>query len=444
MTSKLTSVDYRLENQHLLDTCQYIFTQHLIGEIYGEFDREEIVKYSNVFFYPSVTFTGYHPDAVYIDDGKIKSSIGDYHSAIIVLCYLLGFSQQEAIMLFNPKIYEQIGYSNYFSSELERIENVFKKFEISDCADVLESFSLRKMMHTPNHPKLEVLEMVAKKMLSNAGISFEDFEVSEYLVDNFKSSTIFPIYPGLLNVPKFKTSYTFKAQEDGKKNNAKQFYNLKDFAKASYDLYSNIDAEHLTNPRFTEEYLEFVKHTFDVYLKHDTNKMIHPYKGKPDYYFWKKSISRVARDEVDPVVSHDINIGFSDKIATAGSCFAQHIAKALSKSGYNYFVSENAPAHLTEQEAIASNYGTFSARYGNLYTTKQLLQIFERAFGNYAPDVESWIRPDGKFVDPFRPQIQDNGFDSLSQMLDSQIEHLEAVKNMFLEADIFYIYSWID
>ena len=68
-----------------------------------------------------------------------------------------------------------------------------------------------------------------------------------------------------------------------------------------------------------------------------------------------------------------------DRIATAGSCFAQHISRSLSGAGFRYLVTEPAPEGMDAAAAAAANYGTYSARYGNIYTARQLKQLLERA-----------------------------------------------------------------
>ncbi|EFG9941253.1 GSCFA domain-containing protein, partial [Escherichia coli] len=50
-----------------------------------------------------------------------------------------------------------------------------------------------------------------------------------------------------------------------------------------------------------------------------------PYNGLPDHCFWSRS-HRAPMNEVDPVVKGGFALTPDMKIATAGSCFAQHIA----------------------------------------------------------------------------------------------------------------------
>lgn len=161
---------------------------------------------------------------------------------------------------------------------------------------------------------------------------------------------------------------------------------------------------------------------------------MNPYSKNPDYTFWKRAVVAPGRDAVDPVTKVPFVLSTTDKVATAGSCFAQHIARTLVKRGFNYFVVENKP----HKESLPNeNYGTFTARFGNLYTVRQLLQLFDRAYSVFKPKVGVWKRADGKFVDPFRPQIQNEGYESQEELLEDQKTHLKAVRTMFEECDVF-------
>jgi hypothetical protein len=163
----------------------------------------------------------------------------------------------------------------------------------------------------------------------------------------------------------------------------------------------------------------------------------HPYKHFPDKAFWRRSVAAPAPEAVDPVGVFDLRIGPDTKVATAGSCFAQHIARHLRKSGFNYYVAE--PGHPILPRAIRDkhNYGVFSARYGNIYTARQLLQLFRRAYGAFSPVEDAWIGADGVVRDPFRPTVQPGGFVSVAEMHADRRQHLAAVRAMFETLDVF-------
>lgn len=161
--------------------------------------------------------------------------------------------------------------------------------------------------------------------------------------------------------------------------------------------------------------------------------MSNPYKNLPDFCYWSKVMSAPAPGLIDPVVKAKI-ITPEQKVATMGSCFAQHLAKHISKSGLNYYISEPAPENLDPQIALQRNYGVFSARFGNVYTVKQALQLFDRAFGTFVPEDSVWKRG-GIFVDAFRPTIEPDGFRDIEALENDRVNHFNCIRDMFVKSD---------
>jgi hypothetical protein len=100
-------------------------------------------------------------------------------------------------------------------------------------------------------------------------------------------------------------------------------------------------------------------------------------------------------------------------------------------------VTEQPHPVLTEELAHKYNYGAFSARYGNIYTARQLRQLFERAFSNFEPVDSIWRLPDGKFIDALRPQITPGGYDDVEEMLTDRRYHLDQVRKLLTECEVF-------
>ena len=162
-----------------------------------------------------------------------------------------------------------------------------------------------------------------------------------------------------------------------------------------------------------------------------------PYYSVPREARWGKVVAGHAPQDIDPHVNSRLHIGRTDKIASAGSCFAQRISEALQSSGYTYFVTEEGPPFLSAERKRELGYRVYSARYGNIYTVLQLLQLFRRAFGRFAPEEPVWQLADGKYVDPFRPSVQPGGFQSEEECLADRSSHLASVRRMFEEVDVF-------
>jgi hypothetical protein len=163
----------------------------------------------------------------------------------------------------------------------------------------------------------------------------------------------------------------------------------------------------------------------------------HPYRALPDKAFWRRSVAVPDYSEVDPVGEFRLRIRPQTRVATAGSCFAQHIARHLKKSGFNYYVAETGHPILPQAVRDNHNYGVFSARYGNLYTARQLVQLIKRAYGKFSPSEGAWVEGDGRVLDPFRPTVQPGGYVSVDEMLWDRKQHLACVRRMFETLDVF-------
>ena len=63
--------------------------------------------------------------------------------------------------------------------------------------------------------------------------------------------------------------------------------------------------------------------------------------------------------------------------------------------GLRSMLPEKAHPVLPATIAARYGYGVFSARYGNIYTTRQLRQLAERALGGAAPVEDAWEGENG-------------------------------------------------
>lgn len=161
--------------------------------------------------------------------------------------------------------------------------------------------------------------------------------------------------------------------------------------------------------------------------------MTHPYVDLPDHRHWHRAMTATAPGHINPVVSAPL-IRREQAIASLGSCFAQRLARRIQARGFAYLITEPAPAGMTGEQARHKGYGVYSARYGNVYTARQALQLFERAFGHFQPQESVWQRGD-RFVDPYRPVVDSDGFATIDALLRDREHHLSCVRSMFQEAD---------
>jgi hypothetical protein len=164
--------------------------------------------------------------------------------------------------------------------------------------------------------------------------------------------------------------------------------------------------------------------------------MTHPYRDLPDHAFWRRAVAGPAMGDVDPVTAVPFRIQPTDRIATAGSCFAQHIARTLREAGLAPLVTETAHPMAPPELATRYGYGIYTARTGNIYTARQLLQLFDRAHGEFLPREDVW-EVEGGFVDPFRPQIAPEPFLTRAELKADRQQHFAAVRRAFRELTVF-------
>lgn len=157
--------------------------------------------------------------------------------------------------------------------------------------------------------------------------------------------------------------------------------------------------------------------------------MPHPYTDLPDTAFWSRTVGAGGFDmNAVPSVTAGFTIAPTDRVVSAGSCFAQHLARQLPTRGFRYLVTETGPEDRL--------FGVYPARFGNVYTVRQLLQLFERAYGLFEPKDEAWRWGD-VWVDPFRPNVEPAGFATMQALQADRRSHLAAVRRMFEQCDVF-------
>jgi hypothetical protein len=162
-----------------------------------------------------------------------------------------------------------------------------------------------------------------------------------------------------------------------------------------------------------------------------------PYRDLPNSSLWADAVSDVPLDQIDPHLSgEEFQITRETRIGTAGSCFAQNITRALIANGLQYHITEPPPEWFSPQDRADYGYEVFSARFGNIYTPLQLLQLFERAFGSFQPQDQIWKSPDDRWFDLLRPRIQPHGFASRQELLIDLDHHLAAVRRLFETVDV--------
>ncbi|MBN9886258.1 GSCFA domain-containing protein [Salipiger abyssi] len=160
-----------------------------------------------------------------------------------------------------------------------------------------------------------------------------------------------------------------------------------------------------------------------------------PYSDLPPSAFWK--LCRQTDDfRLSDLYQPKFALTPGMRIATAGSCFAQNIGRYVRASELELVDTEPAPARMPAETVQRFGYGLFSARYGNVYTARQLRQLLEDAVADRLHDCALWQR-DGRFYDGLRPNTEPEGLGSEAELRAHRRDHLRRVRAIFDEADVF-------
>lgn len=173
---------------------------------------------------------------------------------------------------------------------------------------------------------------------------------------------------------------------------------------------------------------------------YDTVVDLSPYDARPVESFWRTAVAERASLS-DGLYRPRFPLTGDTRIAIAGDCFAQELARELRSSAATVLDCEPPPPGLPDSVATKFGYRLFSARYGNLYFARQLRQLIDEAYGRRTPQDYVWQRGD-RYFDALRPSVEPDGLSSPDEVVAHRRRHLVAVREMFASTDVFvYVFS---
>jgi hypothetical protein len=176
--------------------------------------------------------------------------------------------------------------------------------------------------------------------------------------------------------------------------------------------------------------------------------MAHPYSDLSARAFWRSGVAQADKAVLADLYRPSFEITHDTAVATAGSCFAQHIGTSLRRAGCTVLDAEPVPPEVVSHVAQRYGYGLFSGRYGNIYTSRQMLQLLQDAATGTVDACFAWEK-DGRFFDAFRPTVEPDGLASVDEVLLHREYHLERTAQMLRQADVFVFTlglteTWVD
>lgn len=186
---------------------------------------------------PAIVFPAFHPDIVYAHrtDGRLLRGLTDYHSAIALWGWRHGLDAAGIAGLFTADVMRALTYDVYWAPS---VANMRADFERSDLE--FEEFWLRvkrrgAFMHSVNHPRADVLALLAKAVSIRLGASHDvwDEPIEAYLFDHL-ARIVWPIYPAVAQALAVPGSYRWRLDDQ-------HWPDLRSWLPAQLETYEGID-----------------------------------------------------------------------------------------------------------------------------------------------------------------------------------------------------------
>lgn len=235
-----------------LGDCDHVFSQPFPTGFFSEGGSEALrERLPRMRLFPSIVFTAFHPDAVYVGDlasvAQVKlvpSPLGTYHSAITLFGFLRGLPRERIVGLFREEVFSRLGYLDAW--DLAAADLIASSraigFDLSD--DLLRWSRSGLFMHNINHPRLNVLGDIAARLLREAGLAPRPVAVETYAPDALLDDPIWPVYPPVAMLYGVPGSTVFKRRQ--RRGTPPETLGLDAFVTESLAIYRGQPRETLT------------------------------------------------------------------------------------------------------------------------------------------------------------------------------------------------------
>ncbi|MER2250704.1 WcbI family polysaccharide biosynthesis putative acetyltransferase [Methylorubrum podarium] len=218
------------------------------GNVHGLAERVPGLR-----LFPTILFSGFHPDLVHVGDEAslrlsrlVASPIGPYHSAIALQGFRRGLSVEATLRLYTGAVFERLGYFDLWQRSADYLLRTAR--DVGFGLD--REFALWSrggvFMHVINHPRLLVLGDIARRLAREAGCDPLDIQVEAYAPDTLAIEPVWPVLPGIAERYGVAGSNLFKG--DGRRA-PPRLLDLPDFVAESFALYARHRPQDLTCTR---------------------------------------------------------------------------------------------------------------------------------------------------------------------------------------------------
>jgi hypothetical protein len=219
-----------------------VLSQFADQDILGELRTPILQQRAHLLeLYPSIHFTGFHPDALPVPQQlRLPSPFGRWHSLLVLACHQLKVPQPRVPDLFNAYIYSVLGYFDEYdkacSFHAQTSNAIGWKLEDWKQDDAF--------VHLPNHPKINVFWSIAGRLCDKLGLL--TVGSAKMPDDTLLRYSQWPVYPEISRRLNVGGSLLFKPPRD------LPALQLEDVVRWYYDRYPQSSAVDLDLPRLKD------------------------------------------------------------------------------------------------------------------------------------------------------------------------------------------------
>lgn len=236
--------------RHLAD-ADHVFSQFFpVGFVAGGNVHDLAERVPGLRLFPTILFSGFHPDLVHVGDEAslrlsrlVASPIGPYHSAIALQGFRRGLSVEATLRLYNSTVFDRLGYFDLWPSSADYLLRTARDVGFGLDREFARWSRDGVFMHVINHPRLHVLGDLSRRLAREAGCDPLDLPIAAYAPDTLAAEPVWPVLPGIAERYGVPGSTLFKG--DGRRA-APRLLDLPDFVAESFALYARHRPEDLT------------------------------------------------------------------------------------------------------------------------------------------------------------------------------------------------------
>ena len=179
---------------------QIVYTQP-ISDRFGELGTgvlRQRLSSAGVVTFTNIHFTGMHPDITYLGQmgARFQSFFGDYHSKLVLFCYVSGRSVADCSRMFTGTTFQKLGYLDAFRLSSEELLGRERGIDIQFAERFLAMARQMPTLYTVNHPTGPVFLALAEAMATFSGLPFVRFDPAMFQ-NHLAVNYIWPVYDAI-------------------------------------------------------------------------------------------------------------------------------------------------------------------------------------------------------------------------------------------------------